>query len=122
MHHDSGKNCELICVFIAEKSSQRQHISAEELEIQRQQAYSGFGEKIQSEVEESGFVQQEKEVTQSLPNSRPQDVQPKEEAPSFQQENHEQLIEQPSFALEEKEVSKWYFKILEYQIKQTNFM
>ena len=64
-------------------------------------------------------MQQEKEVTQSLPKSRPQDVQSKEETPAFQQENHEQLNEQPSFTLEEKEVSKWDFEIVEYQIKQT---
>ena len=51
-------------------------------------------------------MQQENEVTQSLPNSQPQDVQSKEESPSFQQENHEQLNEQPSFTLVEKEVSK----------------
>jgi len=84
------------CKAILE-NNENQYTPAEEFEIQRQQSYSGFGEKIQTNVEQRPFLQErEIEQTQRQPSFPQRDRAPTNTRPSFQERNTEQIDPTPA--------------------------
>ena len=78
------------------ENNDNQYTPAEEFEIQRQQSYSGFGEKIQTNVDQRPFQQQEDLQTKRQPlvseNSREQT----NTSPSYQEVDTEPTEPNPS--------------------------
>ena len=85
-------------------SKYQNHYSAEELEIQRQQEYSGFGEKIPSSENQFDVKQKNPPQEQALHPQRSEEKHSTEQSYSYKEQSTDIIDTTTSVPLEEIEV------------------